>query len=247
MFRHTNAPPVASIPKATAGTDAAVRSITAKRGSSGGLYQFVDTLYLIRRIGVEEGWRALYKGLGPALVGIIPARAINFYFYPTSKHFLAQRFPDAPGTSPGQTAIDSPVIHLGAAVIAGIMTATGTNPIWVVKTRMQLSARKRSPASPGLSTSPATTSPLSASPLPRPIAVSAAALSQSTPLSTASVTKRTSGFGSAITLTWEIMQKEGIRGLYRGLSASYLGVSEGVIQWVLYEVRSLLIAHYRRC
>lgn len=31
------------------------------------------------------------------------------------------------------------------------------------------------------------------------------------------------------------MSKEGIRGLYRGLSASYLGVSEGVIQWVLYE------------
>lgn len=40
----------------------------------GGLWQFVDTLYLIRRIQVEEGWRALYKGLGPSLGGIIPAR-----------------------------------------------------------------------------------------------------------------------------------------------------------------------------
>ena len=28
----------------------------------------------VRRIGVEEGWRALYKGLGATLVGIIPAR-----------------------------------------------------------------------------------------------------------------------------------------------------------------------------
>lgn len=30
-----------------------------------------------RRIGVEEGWRALYKGLGPSLVGIIPARYVT--------------------------------------------------------------------------------------------------------------------------------------------------------------------------
>ena len=101
---------------------------------------------------MEEGWRALYKGLGPSLVGIIPARyvsvedcnlsatervdavvklrAINFYFYPTSKVYLAKQFPNAPTEKPGQTAEDSPVIHLGAAVVAGIMTSTGTNPIW---------------------------------------------------------------------------------------------------------------------
>lgn len=33
-----------------------------------------------------------------------------------------------------------------------------------------------------------------------------------------------------------ILKKEGLPGLYRGMSASYLGVTEGVIQWVLYEV-----------
>lgn len=104
--------------------------------------------YSVRRIATEEGWKALFKGLGPTLVGIIPARsvswisfvlwvahswfsrAINFYFYPTSKAYLAKQFPNAPTTKSGQSAEDSPVIHLGAAVIAGIMTATGTNPIW---------------------------------------------------------------------------------------------------------------------
>ncbi|KAG6843933.1 hypothetical protein H0H87_011603 [Tephrocybe sp. NHM501043] len=31
------------------------------------------------------------------------------------------------------------------------------------------------------------------------------------------------------------MKNEGIRGFYKGLSASYLGVTEGTIHWVLYE------------
>ena len=58
------------------------------------------------------------------------SRAINFYFYPTTKAYLARTFPNAPTSEPGQTSEDSPVVHLGAAVVAGIMTATGTNPIW---------------------------------------------------------------------------------------------------------------------
>lgn len=33
----------------------------------------------------------------------------------------------------------------------------------------------------------------------------------------------------------EIARQEGIKGFYKGLSASYLGVTEGTIQWVLYE------------
>lgn len=33
----------------------------------------------------------------------------------------------------------------------------------------------------------------------------------------------------------QIAREEGVRGFYKGLSASYLGVTEGTIQWVLYE------------
>lgn len=32
-----------------------------------------------------------------------------------------------------------------------------------------------------------------------------------------------------------ILRHEGIKGLYKGMSASYLGVAEGTIQWVVYE------------
>lgn len=32
-----------------------------------------------------------------------------------------------------------------------------------------------------------------------------------------------------------IIRQEGVAGLYKGMSASYLGVAEGTIQWVIYE------------
>ncbi|WVO18149.1 hypothetical protein L204_105852 [Cryptococcus depauperatus] len=211
MFRHSS--------------DVGIQQTTRQGGRvSGVMYHFVDTVYLIRRIAVEEGWKALYKGLGPSLVGIIPARAINFYFYPTSKAYLAKTFPNAPTEKASQTAEDSPVIHLGAAVIAGIMTSTGTNPIWVVKTRLQLSAHNTQKEASALKAAK--------SPLPSSIASSAMALSRAASTTT---TQRQSSLTPALTMTMDIFRKDGIRGLYKGLSASYLGVSEGVIQWVLYE------------
>lgn len=42
-------------------------------------------------------------------------------------------------------------------------------------------------------------------------------------------------FTSAMACIRHILHHEGILGMYKGLSASYLGVSEGVIQWTLYE------------
>lgn len=40
---------------------------------------------------------------------------------------------------------------------------------------------------------------------------------------------------NAIKTAGLILKTEGVQGLYKGLSASYLGVAEGTIQWVLYE------------
>lgn len=41
--------------------------------------------------------------------------------------------------------------------------------------------------------------------------------------------------GGSYAMIRQIFREEGIRGFYKGLSASYLGVTEGTIQWVLYE------------
>jgi solute carrier family 25 protein 33/36 len=120
----------------------------------------------------------LFKGLGPTLVGVIPARSINFFTYGNGKEIISRQFNGGKETS---------AVHLVAAAWAGVVTGTATNPIWMVKTRMQLSA------------------------------------SQSRP------------YSSSWACIQDIFAREGIRGFYKGLSASYLGVTEGTIQWVLYE------------
>jgi solute carrier family 25 protein 33/36 len=125
-----------------------------------------------------ESPAALFKGLGPTLVGVIPARSINFFTYGNGKEIISQQF---------NGGNESTSVHLVAAAWAGIVTGTATNPIWMVKTRMQLSA------------------------------------SQSRP------------YSSSWTCIKDIARQEGIKGFYKGLSASYLGVTEGTIQWVLYE------------
>lgn len=48
-------------------------------------------------------------------------------------------------------------------------------------------------------------------------------------------TSSTVRFKNSLDCIKYILRHEGIRGLYKGLSASYLGVTEGTIQWVLYE------------
>jgi solute carrier family 25 protein 33/36 len=144
----------------------------------------------------DESPQALFKGLGPTLVGVIPARSINFFTYGNGKHIIANQFNN------GQ---ENSYVHLAAAAIAGITTGTATNPIWVVKTRLQLTASERRHPSSLASTNAGAT------------AGSSRAL------------------GASYKMITKIFREEGIKGFYKGLSASYLGVTEGTIQWVLYE------------
>ncbi|KAG6868385.1 hypothetical protein C0995_004183 [Termitomyces sp. Mi166 len=58
------------------------------------LYNFVETGHILRDIYREESPKALFKGLGPTLVGVVPARSINFYTYGNGKHIIANHFND---------------------------------------------------------------------------------------------------------------------------------------------------------
>ncbi|KAK6465368.1 mitochondrial carrier domain-containing protein [Scheffersomyces coipomensis] len=92
-----------------------------------------ETGSVIRQLYINEGYRALFKGLGPNLVGVIPARSINFFTYGSTKSFITENF------SNGQEAT---WIHLVSGINAGFVTSTATNPIWLIKTRLQLDKTK---------------------------------------------------------------------------------------------------------
>uniref|UniRef100_A0A3P9B2Y7 Solute carrier family 25 member 36a n=1 Tax=Maylandia zebra TaxID=106582 RepID=A0A3P9B2Y7_9CICH len=104
-------------------------------------------------------------------------KAIYFAAYSTAKEKLN-----------GVLEPDSTQVHMVSAGMAGFTAITATNPIWLIKTRLQLDSRNRGE-------------------------------------------RRMSAFECIR----RVYQMEGLRGFYRGMSASYAGISETVIHFVIYE------------
>ena len=150
------------------------------------LLHFRETFQILFSVHKVEGWRALFKGLGPNLVGVVPARSINFFTYGNGKRVIADNFNGGRETA---------WVQFSAAATAGIVTSTATNPIWMVKTRLQLDK--------------------------------------------STVEKEGGAAVRRYKNSWDciksILREEGIKGMYKGMSASYLGVTESTLQWVLYE------------
>lgn len=90
----------------------------AKSFSFPGSYytSLVQASYVITK---QEGILALYKGMGPALVGSM----ISWSLYFQSYHFFKSRLVSWGETVP---------THLTASSCAGIVTCLVTNPLWLV-------------------------------------------------------------------------------------------------------------------
>ncbi|KFA69417.1 hypothetical protein S40285_07654 [Stachybotrys chlorohalonatus IBT 40285] len=150
------------------------------------VHHLSETLQILNAVYRTEGWRALFKGLGPNLVGVVPARSINFFVYGNGKRLISEHW------NRGE---EAPWVFMTAGIAAGVATSTATNPIWMVKTRLQLDKN---------------------------------------------VSERSGGamqrrYRNSLDCVRQILRDEGMRGLYKGMSASYLGVAESTMQWVLYE------------
>lgn len=98
----------------------------------------------------------------------------------------------------------------------------------MVKTRLQLEARQLENNARAASSS----SSASISSSARAAASAALKPASTIPVLPGTTTAVASKLVPAWTMTKDILNKEGIRGMYKGMSASYLGVSEGVIQSV---------------
>ncbi|KYK57017.1 mitochondrial carrier protein RIM2 [Drechmeria coniospora] len=150
------------------------------------VYHLTDTLRILGAVYRTEGARALFKGLGPNLGGVVPARSINFYVYGNGKRLISEHW---------NGGNEAPWVHMMAGMAAGIVTSTVTNPIWMVKTRLQLD-RNVSEGGAGV------------------------------------MHRR---YRNSYDCLKQITVHEGVRSLYRGMTASYLGVAESAMQWMLYE------------
>lgn len=90
-----------------------------------------------------DGWKGLYRGLVPNLVGGAGSWGLYFLFYNMIKKQMQMQHGDpAYRTTSAQ--------HLQAAAEASAVTAMLTNPIWVVKTRIFATAKHDPKAYRGL-------------------------------------------------------------------------------------------------
>ncbi|KAF2763336.1 mitochondrial carrier [Pseudovirgaria hyperparasitica] len=149
--------------------------------------------HITRSIHANEGWLGFFRGLGPSLAGVVPATAVKFYVYGNFKTLGCHCFGFAE---------DAAINHAQAAVGAGIATASATNPIWLIKTRLQLD-KSHGKAESGV--------------------------------------RR---YKNSIDCVQQVIRQEGIRGLYKGLSASYLGSIETALHLVLYEKLKVQIRRF---
>jgi solute carrier family 25 folate transporter 32 len=78
-----------------------------------------------------EGPLALYTGLAPSLTGSAVSWASYFYTYNMTKKWFANQQADPKAKLPA-------LQHLMSAGFAGSLTVLVTNPVWMIKTRIQI-------------------------------------------------------------------------------------------------------------
>ncbi|OIW04608.1 hypothetical protein TanjilG_30506 [Lupinus angustifolius] len=82
----------------------------------------------LQNIFKTEGFRGMYRGLSPTILALLPNWAVYFTVYEQLKGLLRSHDGSNELTTVG---------NIIAATGAGAATAISTNPLWVVKTRLQ--------------------------------------------------------------------------------------------------------------
>ncbi|TYI49731.1 hypothetical protein E1A91_D12G055100v1 [Gossypium mustelinum] len=83
----------------------------------------------LQHIIKTEGLKGLYRGLSPTIIALLPNWAVYFTVYEQLKGLLASHDNNSAQLTIGENMV--------AAAGAGAATAIVTNPLWVVKTRLQ--------------------------------------------------------------------------------------------------------------
>ncbi|XP_074308925.1 folate transporter 1, chloroplastic isoform X1 [Silene latifolia] len=92
------------------------------------LPSYKSTPQALFTIARSEGLKGLYAGFSPAVIGSSVAWGLFFFFYSRAKQRYSHNAEEK--LSPG--------LHLAAAAEAGALVSFCTNPVWLIKTRLQL-------------------------------------------------------------------------------------------------------------
>lgn len=98
------------------------------------------TVHAFRTVARQEGARGFYAGVVPAVVGSTVSWGVYFTCYNNAKarYRRAHDLEHLPSH-----------LHLASAAEAGLVVSLATNPIWVVKTRLQLQKKTSDAAGAG--------------------------------------------------------------------------------------------------
>jgi len=95
--------------------------------------QYRNLAVVFCNIYKEEGFLALYRGLTPTLLGVIPYAGTSFFTYETLKGYAVRR----KGGDSTHPLLPSPLERLAAGAIAGLLGQTASYPLDIVRRRMQ--------------------------------------------------------------------------------------------------------------
>lgn len=182
----------------------------------------------------HEGYLGLYRGLTPAIIGSAASWGGFFILYEEMKRQMLKRKQDIHGYNASsqyftvaenqqqQVAVKlGPTEHFSASCLAGACLVALTNPLWLIKTRLQL---QNSQLQHQIMSSQAG------------VSTKATALTKSAPQPIGSMQHKVKpayrGIRHAATT---IIQEEGILALYKGSIPALMLVSHGGIQFVTYE------------
>ena len=141
----------------------------------------------MRHMARTEGTSSLFRGLLPNAVGVAPAKSVYFLVYSEIKNILNESAYFESETRP---------VFTVAAVCAGLSTSTATNPVWFIKTQLQLHHDQQK-------------------------------LTMSNCIRNA-------------------YRAHGFKAFFRGMSASYVGILETIIYFIVYEDIKKRLKYYRR-
>lgn len=180
-------------------------------------------LHAARKVLAEEGIRGLYDGLGSSLLGVGVSNFVYYFFFEAAREFIitSRRVTHSATASMGTL---STIESIVAGLISGTATAIVSNPIWVVNTRQATGMSRQVRAAKSASTNGANAGGAAAPGAAEPGAAPGAAPSKA----------ELQRLGFIETLQ-DVVKKDGVLALWRGLGPALVLVTNPVLQYTVFE------------